>query len=64
MTWLVSYGESNGVDEVCLTVGHLYRDDDDKLQLDTIYTLFGDEANTIARIIADKNKLMELCNER
>lgn len=54
MTWLVSYDESKGVDESCLTVNHLYRDDDNKLQLDVVYTLFGDEANTMARIIADK----------
>lgn len=55
MTWFVSYDESKGIDEACLTVSHLYRDDD-KLQLDVVYTLFGDEANTMARIIADKNK--------
>lgn len=59
MTWLVSYDESNEVDGTCLTVSHLYRDDDDKLRLDIVYTLFGDEANKMARIIADKNNFME-----
>lgn len=56
MVWLVSYDESEGESETCLTVNHLYRDDNDKLELDVIYTLFGDEADTMARIIAFNEK--------
>lgn len=56
MVWLVSYDESEGKDETCLTVSHLNKDDNDELKLNVIYTLFGDEADTMARIIAFNEK--------
>ena len=57
MVWIVAYDELEGKDEegknkTCLTVSHLNKDDNDELQLNVVYTLLGDEADTIARIIA------------
>jgi len=51
MVWLVSYDESEGKDETCLTAIHVNKNDNDELKLDVIYTLFGDEADTMAKLL-------------
>lgn len=54
MTWLISYEESNGKDESCLIIRHLYNNNNN-LSMKIIHTLYGQEADIIAEIIKNQN---------